>query len=546
MIKVRRALLSVSDKREIVELAKGLRKFGVEIISTGGTAETLRKAKIEVKEVSEVTGFPEILSGRLKTLHPKIFAGLLAIRGNKRHLKDIKKERIGLIDLVAVNLYPFEKTACSGKSFEQVIENIDIGGPSLLRAAAKNYQDVVVLSNPDKYGLILKEMEENDGQIKEETAYRLACEVFIETSFYDGIIHSYLKGEMSLRTMFLAGHCEPQRGVAISKLLEDFPEKKTLLLEKRGDLRYGENPHQKASIYREKYLGERKGELISARQIQGKELSFNNFLDLDASLSIVKEFKEPAAVIIKHSNPTGVAIGKDVTTAYKKAYKTDPVSAFGSVVALNRKVDKSFAKEVSSRFVEAIIAPGFDKDALKIFSKKKNLRLLQLKTQPLIKSGAKLKTAIYDYRRISGGFLIQELNGKVLEKKLKVVTEIKPGKREIADMKFAWVVAKHVKSNAIVLVKNRSTIGVGAGQMSRVDSCEIAIRKAEKSKLNIKGAVAASDAFFPFPDGVDLLAKKGVKAIIQPGGSIRDKEVISAANRHKIAMLFTGIRHFKH
>ena len=365
-------------------------------------------------------------------------------------------------------------------------------------------------------------MEENDGQIKEETAYRLACEVFLETSFYDGIIHSYLKREMSLRT-------------------EGFPEKKTLILEKRGDLRYGENPHQKASIYREKYFGERKGELISTRQIQGKELSFNNFLDLDASLSIVKEFKEPAAVIIKHSNPTGVAIGKDVATAYKKAYKTDPVSAFGSVVALNRKVDKSFAKEVSNRFVEAIIAPGFDKDALEIFSKKKNLRLLQLKTQ-----NSELKTAIYDYRRISGGFLIQELNGKVLEKKLKVVTEIKPGKREIADMKFAWVVAKHVKSNAIVLVKNRSTIGVGAGQMSRVDSCEIAIRKAEKSKLNIKGAVAASDAFFPFPDGVDLLAKKGVKAIIQPGGSIRDKEVISAANRHKIAMLFTGIRHFKH
>ena len=540
MIKVRRALLSVSDKREIVELAKGLRKFGVEIISTGGTAESLRKAKIEVKEVSEVTGFPEILSGRLKTLHPKIFAGLLAIRGNKEHLKDIKKERIGLIDLVAVNLYPFEKTACSGKSFEEVIENIDIGGPSLLRAAAKNYQDVVVLSNPDKYGLILKEMEENDGQIKEETAYRLACEVFLETSFYDGIIHSYLKREMSLRT-------------------EGFPEKKTLILEKRGDLRYGENPHQKASIYREKYFGEREGELISARQIQGKELSFNNFLDLDASLSIVKEFKEPAAVIIKHSNPTGVAIDKDVTTAYKKAYKTDPVSAFGSVVALNRKVDKSFAKEVSNRFVEAIIAPGFDKDALEIFSKKKNLRLLQLKTQksasqisahleaPVVSlEMPKLKTAIYDYRRISGGFLIQELNGKVLEKKLKVVTEIKPGKREIADMKFAWVVAKHVKSNAIVLVKNRSTIGVGAGQMSRVDSCEIAIRKAEKSKLNIKGAVAASDAFFPFPDGVDLLAKKGVKAIIQPGGSIRDKEVISAANRHKIAMLFTGIRHFKH
>ncbi len=546
MIEIKRALISVSDKTGIVELAKELKKFGVEIISTGGTAKKLRSAGIKVKDIAKITGFPELLDGRVKTLHPKIFAGLLACRDKTKHLQQLKKQNIGLIDMVVVNLYPFAETVKKkGVKEEEIIENIDIGGPSLLRAAAKNFQDVVIITSPVKYREIIKELKENNGRIKKESSKRLAIEVFELTNRYDYLIAQYLK-ETTLK--------------------EEFPEAKEIFLEKIQDLRYGENPHQNAALYRERETLE-KYPLTQAKKLQGKELSFNNFLDLEAALSIVKEFKEPAAVVIKHTNPTGVALGRNVSEAYKKAYKTDPVSAFGSVVAINRKAEKSFAQQVKGRFVEAIIAPDFEKDALKILAKKKNLRLLQLKIQndKVIASRRRSNLEIatssatksrllamtpnpnsYDYRRISGGLLIQGKDNQLFAGRLKVVTGRKPTKKESEDLKFAWAVAKHVKSNSIVLVKNKATIGVGAGQMSRVDSSEIALRKAEKSNLNVKGTVAASDAFFPFPDGVELLAEKGVKVIIQPGGSIKDKEVIAAADKNKIAMVFTGIRHFRH
>ncbi len=520
MIKIKRALISVSDKTGIVEVAQELKKFGVEIISTGGTAKKLRGAGIKVKDVAKITGFPELLDGRVKTLHPRIFAGLLACRNKPKHLRELKKQNIELIDLVVVNLYPFAETVKKkGVKEEEVIENIDIGGPSLLRAAAKNFQDVVVITSPMQYPGIIKELKANNGKIKKETSRKLARDVFRLTNRYDYLIAQYFK-ETTLK--------------------EEFSDAKEIFLEKIQDLRYGENPHQNAALYREKETLE-KHPLTEAKKLQGKELSFNNFLDLEAALGIVKEFKEPAAVVIKHSNPTGVALGRNVSEAYRKAYKTDPVSAFGSVVAINRKADKLFARQIKTRFVEAIIAPDFSGDALKILAKKKKLRLLRLKTQ-----NSKLKTQLYDYRRISGGILIQEKDHKLFAGKLKVVTRRKPTKKEIEDLKFAWAVGKHIKSNAIVLVKNKATVGVGAGQMSRVDSSEIALRKAEKSNLSVKAAVAASDAFFPFPDGVELLVKKGVRAIIQPGGSIRDKEVIAAADKNRIAMVFTGIRHFRH
>ena len=499
-----------------------MKKCGVEIISTGGTAKKLRSAGIKVKDVAKITGFPELLDGRVKTLHPKIFAGLLACRDKTKHLQQLKRQNIGLIDMVVVNLYPFAETLKKkGVKEEEIIENIDIGGPSLLRAAAKNFQDVAIITSPVQYREIIKELKANNGRIKKETSRRLAIDVFQLTNRYDYLIAQYLKE---------------------TTLEEEFPESKEIFLEKIQDLRYGENPHQNAALYREKGALEKYLPLTEAKKLQGKELSFNNFLDLEAALSIVKEFKEPAAVVIKHTNPTGVALGRNVSEAYKNAYRTDPVSAFGSVVAINRKGDKSFAQQIKTRFVEAIIAPDFDQDALKILAKKKNLRLLQLKTQ---NSKFKIQN-LYDYRRISGGLLIQEKDDKLFKGRLRVVTKRKPTKKETDDLKFAWAVAKHIKSNAIVLVKNRATIGVGAGQMSRVDSSELALRKAEKSNLTVKGAVAASDAFFPFSDGVELLAKKGVRAIIQPGGSIKDKEVIAAADKNKIAMVFTGIRHFRH
>ena len=520
MIKIKRALISVSDKTGIVELAKELKKYGVEIISTGGTAKKLRSVGMKVKDIAKITGFPELLDGRVKTLHPKIFAGLLACRDKTKHLQQLKKQNIGLIDLVVVNLYPFAETLKKkGVKEEEIIENIDIGGPSLLRAAAKNFQDVAIITSPVQYREIIGELKANNGRIKKETSRKLEIEVFELTKRYDYLIAQYLKE---------------------TTLEEEFPESKEIFLEKIQDLRYGENPHQNAALYRERETLE-KHPLTNAKKLQGKELSFNNFLDLEAALGIVKEFKEPAAVVIKHTNPTGVALGRNVSEAYRNAYRTDPVSAFGSVVAINRKADKSFAQQIKTRFVEAIIAPDFEKDALKILAKKKNLRLLQLSTLNF-----KLSTKTYDYRRISGGFLIQGKDNQLFKGRLRVVSKRKPTKKETDDLKFAWAVAKHIKSNAIVLVKNKATIGVGAGQMSRVDSSELALRKAEKSNLTVKGAVAASDAFFPFPDGVELLAKKGVRAIIQPGGSIKDKEVIAAADKNKIAMVFTGIRHFRH
>ena len=538
MIEIKRVLISVSDKTGIVELAKELKKYDVEIISTGGTAKKLRSAGIKVKDIAKITGFPELLDGRVKTLHPKIFAGLLACRDKTKHLQQLKKQNIGLIDLVVVNLYPFAETLKKkGVKEEEIIENIDIGGPSLLRAAAKNFQDVVIITSPVKYREIIKELKTNNGRIKKETSRMLAIDVFQLTNRYDYLIAQYLK-ETTLK--------------------EEFPESKEIFLEKIQDLRYGENPHQNAALYREKGVSGRYP-LTQAKKLQGKELSFNNFLDLEAALSIVKEFKEPAAVVIKHTNPTGVALGRKVSEAYKKAYKTDPVSAFGSVVAINRKADKSFAQQIKTRFVEAIIAPDFEKDALKILTKKKNLRLLQLSTKcrgriyptrGLDKSSPYNfeipYNKLYDYRRISGGLLIQGKDNQLFKGRLRVVTKRKPTKKETADLKFAWAVAKHIKSNAIVLVKNKVTIGVGAGQMSRVDSSEIALRKAKKSNLTVKGTVAASDAFFPFSDGIELLAEKRVKAIIQPGGSLRDKEVIAAADKNKIAMVFTRIRHFRH
>jgi phosphoribosylaminoimidazolecarboxamide formyltransferase/IMP cyclohydrolase len=518
MVKIKRALISVSDKTGILDFAKELSKFGVEILSTGGTAKLLRENNIPVKEVSEYTGFPEMLDGRVKTLHPKIHGGLLALRDNPEHMKTIEEHGIGLIDMVVVNLYPFEKTTQKpGVTIEEAIENIDIGGPSMLRSAAKNHRSVAVICNPGRYNQVIEELKKNKGALPEDLMRDLAIEVYGRTSQYDGTIHNYLKN-------YFGGQKEES----------GFPKEFTLSFEKIQDLRYGENPHQKAAFYKEKF---RTKGLINIKQLQGKELSFNNILDLNAAFELVKEFEKPAAVIVKHNNPCGVAEDKTLDKAYLAAWKCDQLSAFGGIVALNRKMDLATAKVVAkSGFLECIIAPGFDKEALALFKDKKNLRLLESYDLSPINEP--------DLKRISGGLLLQDKDLATLDKKnLKVVTKKKPTKQDMESLIFGWKVAKHVKSNAIILTKGTKTIGIGAGQMSRVDSVFIATKKAGKQTA---GAVLASDAFFPKEDAIQLAAKYKIKAIIQPGGSIADEAIIKMADKHKIAMVTTGMRHFRH
>ena len=515
MIKIKRALVSVSDKTGIVEFCAVLKKFGVEIITTGGTARALSENDIPVIEVSDYTGFPEMLDGRVKTLHPKIHGGLLALRENPAHMKTLKEHNIGLIDMVVVNLYPFEKTVAKPDvTREQAIENIDIGGPSMLRSAAKNHQSIAVVSSPGQYQAIIKELQVNKGSISELACRELAGVVFKTTSAYDAAIYNYLSKNQS------SGKFSQSLNLQFSKVQE---------------LRYGENPHQKAAFYSE---GKDLKGLPAMKQLWGKELSFNNILDLNAAVNMAKEFVDPAVVFIKHNNPCGVAENKDLQKAYKEAWACDKLSAFGGIIAVNRNIDLALAKLIAkSGFLECVICPGFVKPALELLKAKKNLRLLEL-------PGLSEKTEALDFKRVNGGLLVQDEDILTLDENvLKVVTKKKPSRADMASLIFAWKVAKHVKSNAIILARGTKTVAIGAGQMSRVDSVFITKRKAGKLTKN---SCLASDAFFPKDDAVLEAAKMGVKAIIQPGGSIADEEIIKACDKHSISMVFTGIRHFRH
>ncbi|MBL7071619.1 MAG: bifunctional phosphoribosylaminoimidazolecarboxamide formyltransferase/IMP cyclohydrolase [Candidatus Omnitrophica bacterium] len=524
-MKVKRALVSVSDKTGLDEFVKGIDSLGVEIISTGGTAKFIRSLGVEVKDVSEFTGFPEIMDGRVKTLHPKIHGALLALRDNREHMDQARKHDIGLIDMVVVNLYPFSDVISKqGVAFEEAIENIDIGGPSMLRSAAKNFRDVAVICDPGFYASILEGLNNDKCSLSEETLLGLAVNVFNKTSEYDRAITGYL---------------EKKRAMTNASPEIIFPSEKNINLAKVQDLRYGENPHQKAAFYRDRTAGDPVS-LPYAEQLHGKELSFNNLLDLNAALETVIEFEDPAVCIIKHSTPCGVAVSEDVKEAFLGALDCDRMSAFGGIIGSNRQIDESTAREITKAgFIECIIAPGYDKKAIEALTKKKNLRILKLdiKKAPDSNGGP-------DIKRIMGGALLQERDTTdVKQEDLRVVTKKQPSSDEIDSLYFAWKTVKHVKSNAIVLCKDKKTVGIGAGQMSRIDSVLIAIRKAKDKAV---GSVLASDAFFPKSDSIEAARKAGVKAIIQPGGSIADQEVIDAANNAGIGMVFTGIRHFKH
>jgi phosphoribosylaminoimidazolecarboxamide formyltransferase/IMP cyclohydrolase len=514
MSKVRRALISVSDKTGIVELSRKLVEQEVQIISTGGTFQLLQKEGLPVTQISEVTGFPEILDGRVKTLHPKVHGGLLAVRDKASHEQACADNGIEFIDLVVVNLYPFKATITKeGFTYEEAIENIDIGGPSMLRSAAKNHRDVTVLVDPADYAVVLEELAA-DGATTLATRKRLAAKTFRHTAAYDSLIASYLTGEVK----------------------ESLPDQLTLPYEKVSTLRYGENPHQQAAYYKNALATA--DQLVSAKQLQGKELSYNNIQDTNAALEIVKEFTEPAVVAVKHMNPCGVAIGETILEAYQRTYEADPVSIFGGIIAANRPIDAATASKMKEIFLEIIIAPSFSEEAQQILSEKKNLRLLEL----AFSNDAKQST--WKTTSIDGGILIQEQDSeKITREMCQIATDRTPTEAEWDELLFAWKVVKHVKSNAIVLTKDNRTIGVGAGQMNRVGAAEIAIRQAGESA---KGAVLASDAFFPMSDTLEKAAEAGIRAIIQPGGSIRDSESIEEANKHGIAMVLTGVRHFKH
>jgi phosphoribosylaminoimidazolecarboxamide formyltransferase/IMP cyclohydrolase len=517
--KVRRALLSVSDKSGIVELARELSALGVKLISTGGTAQLLTREGISVAEVSAVTGFPEMLDGRVKTLHPKIHGGLLARRDDARHQAALREAGIEPIDLLVVNLYPFRSTVADPDCrLEDAVENIDIGGPAMLRAAAKNYAGVTVVVDPADYARVLEETRAH-GAPSAETRFALARKVFAHTASYDGAIAAYL-----------ASLDESGRRA-------EYPGFLSLQFHKLQDLRYGENPHQTAAFYRDERPVQ--GAISGYRQVQGKELSYNNIADADAAWECVKQFEEPACVIVKHANPCGVALADSPAAAYDKAFQTDPVSAFGGILAFNRALDRAAAEAIGRQFAEVVIAPRVERDALTEFSRKTNLRVLEI---PLAR-----ESQAHDYKRVGGGLLVQSTDARPISRaELKVVTRKAPSEAQWADLLFAWRVARFVKSNAIVFCRDAVTLGVGAGQMSRVDSVRIASLKAASAKLELKGSVVASDAFFPFRDGVDVLAQAGAAAAIQPGGSVRDEEVIAAADEHGLAMVFTGVRHFRH
>ena len=524
MIKIKRAIISLTDKTGVVDFAAELSALGVEIISTGGTARVIEEAGVEVTPISEVTGFPEMLDGRVKTLHPKIHGGLLGVRDNDKHRQAMEEHSIEPIDMVVVNLYAFEETVRGGATLDEAIENIDIGGPSMLRSAAKNNKFVAAVTDPADYALILDEMKGNGGAVSRETRLALAKKVFALTARYDGAISNYLNS--------LSGEGESKA----------FPDTLTVQFDKLQELRYGENPHQGAAFYRGRESG---GDtLADSKKLHGKELSYNNILDLNACAGLVKEYTEPVAVLIKHNNPCGVAISDSgIADAYDKALACDSTSAFGGIFGFNREVDAELAAKLKPVFFEAIIAPSYNAEALALLMKKKNLRIIDMPS--LGASGGKAGPGTRELRTVSGGLLAQAPDtGSASD--LKTATERGSTEAELEDLLFAWRVAKHVKSNVIVLARDGRTIGIGAGQMSRIDSTKIAVMKAASAGLDVKGSVLASDAFFPFRDNVDLAAEHGVTAIIQPGGSIRDDEVIEAADSNSIAMVFTGIRHFKH
>ncbi len=557
--KIRRALISLSDKSGAVEFAKSLVEFGVEIISTGGTARHLRENGVTVTEVSEITGFPEMMDGRVKTLHPKIHGALLGLRDDPSHIASMNENGIEPIDLVAINLYPFEKTVAEpGVSLETAVENIDIGGPAMIRSASKNWRDVAVVTDAALYPDIIKEMSENEGSLSLATRKRLAVLAFTRTASYDLAISAFLAGKLDDadldylepfnplgRLTFIESEETIEDGVIAKKTASKpavslLPETISLMLRKSADLRYGENPHQSAALYQGSESG---GGIAGAELLHGKEMSFNNYIDSDAAWRIVSEFDELAVSIIKHTNPAGVGMGVTNLEAYRRALSTDPVSAFGGIVAFNRPLDRDAAAAINEIFTEVVIAPDYAADALEILKTKKNLRIVRIDQSP----PEAREMPGYDFRKISGGMLVQEVDSRiVLPDEIRIVTDRQPTADELRAMMFAWKVCKHVKSNAIVLANPYQTIGVGAGQMNRVDSVRIAAMRAERFSLSPEGAALASDAFFPFRDNVDEAAAIGIKAIIQPGGSIKDSDSIAAANEHGITMAFTGIRHFKH
>ncbi|MCX7984501.1 MAG: bifunctional phosphoribosylaminoimidazolecarboxamide formyltransferase/IMP cyclohydrolase [Bacteroidetes bacterium] len=511
-LQIRRALISVSEKKGIVDFAKGLCEFGVEIISTGGTFDVLKKEGIPVLQVSEVTGFPEILDGRVKTLHPKIHGGILAVLDNPQHCDQLRQHGIQPIDMVVVNLYPFEKTiAKENVKFDEVVENIDIGGPSMVRAAAKNFQYTVVVVNPDFYGILLEEMRQLHGAISPQTRFQLAVKAFQHTAHYDSVISQYLSELLPPSTL---------------------PETFTISFRKEQSLRYGENPHQAAALY-----GNFSQHFI---QLHGKELSYNNILDINAAAWLCAEFDDPTVVIVKHNNPCGVGSAPVLSTAYQKALSTDRTSAFGGIVCVNRPLDKATAEAINEIFTEVIIAPEYEHGVLEFLTKKKDRRLMRQLSDLRRESE-------YDVRKVVGGLLVQEADTHRLHPRMfKVVTKRAPTDEERQALLFAWRVVKHVKSNAIVYTTTDQTLGIGAGQMSRVDASKIAAQKAREAGFDLRGCAVASDAFFPFPDGLLEAVKVGATAVIQPGGSIRDQEVIQAADEHNVAMVFTGVRHFRH
>ncbi|PYT00574.1 MAG: bifunctional phosphoribosylaminoimidazolecarboxamide formyltransferase/inosine monophosphate cyclohydrolase [Acidobacteria bacterium] len=548
--KIKRALISISDKTGAVDLAKALREFGVDIISTGGTARTLRDFGIDVTDVSDITGFPEMMDGRVKTLHPKMHGAFLALRDNPEHVASMTEHGIEPIDMVVVNLYPFEETvAKEDVSLEDAVENIDIGGPAMIRSASKNWRDVAVVTDPRLYEGLIEELRRNEGSLSLETRQRLAVLAYTRTAGYDLAISSYLAKQLSDDELALIEPLNPLQNLMFIEsddVLEDAASADGVVLSsdtldihlaKITDLRYGENPHQHAALFSN---GD-PGGIANAEQLHGKEMSFNNYVDAEAAWNLVQDFQDTAVAIVKHTNPSGVGIGSTNEEAYRRALSTDPVSAFGGIVAFNLKVDAAVAALVIEVFSEVIVAPEYDHEALEIFRSKKNLRILKL---PATNNEQRTTP---EYKQISGGFLVQDSDTlRIDADQLKIVSKRPPTEAELKSMLLAWRVCKHVKSNAIVLANEYQTIGVGSGQMNRVDSVRIAAMRAERFNLPIKGSALASDAFFPFRDNVDEAAKMGVSAIIQPGGSVKDADSIAAADEHGLAMAFTGFRHFKH